>query len=80
MVARYNPDGTLDTGFVSGGKLTFDFGFFGDAAKNVAVQPDGKIVLGGSSYTSTTGGARYALARVNPNCGFRSFATGIPEY
>jgi len=61
-LARYNHDGSLDSSFGSGGKLTTDFGG-GDAAAAMALQPDGKIVLaGGSSF-------RVALARYNPNGG-----------
>src|SRR5688572_28431714 len=42
-VAHFNPDGSLDTGFGSGGTQTTDFGG-DDFASAVAVQPDGKIV------------------------------------
>ena len=59
-LARYNPNGTLDTSFSGDGKLTTDFGG-GDAAIGVAIQPDGKIVAVGS------GGTGFALARYNPN-------------
>jgi uncharacterized delta-60 repeat protein len=47
VLARYNPDGSVDTGFGTGGAVAVDFGgveFDGD----VALQPDGKIVLAGS--------------------------------
>lgn len=50
-LARYNPNGTLDPTFGSGGKVTthFDFGGFQeiDRAFAVAIQPDGKIVTAG---------------------------------
>jgi uncharacterized delta-60 repeat protein len=63
-LARYNTDGSLDAGFVDGGKATVEIGPFADAAEGVAIQPDGKIVLGGfSKGTSSTG---YALARIAP--------------
>ncbi|MEY4543885.1 MAG: hypothetical protein RL685_80 [Pseudomonadota bacterium] len=60
--ARYHPDGTLDTSFGVGGTLAIDFVYLDDSAGSVALQPDGKIVLGGE------GGERrgYALARVLP--------------
>jgi uncharacterized delta-60 repeat protein len=49
-VARFNTDGSLDTGFGTGGKVTTNFGFSLDAANGVTVQKDGKIVVvGGSS-------------------------------
>ena len=46
-VARYNPDGTLDTSFAGDGKLTTDFGGY-DEANGVAIQADGKIVAAGA--------------------------------
>lgn len=55
-VARYNPDGTLDSTFSEDGKLIItDFG----SAISVNIQSDGKIVLAGSQ------GWVFALARVN---------------
>ncbi|MCX5008692.1 calcium-binding protein [Streptomyces sp. NBC_00638] len=67
-VARYNTDGTLDSGFGGGdGRVFTDFGG-PDEARDVAVQPDGKIVAAGF------GGAGVALARYNadgsPDTGF----------
>ena len=63
-VARYNPDGSLDARFGSGGKFTIEFGSFGDGAESLAIQPDGKIVLGGFSQGISSIG--YALARISP--------------
>lgn len=51
-LARYNADGTLDTGFGSGGKVTNDVGSLTDNAHSVLVQSDGKIVLVVHSSTS----------------------------
>jgi len=64
-VARFNSNGTLDTGFGGngGGKLTIDFFGFTDVAESVAVQPDGKIVLGGLARDNVDG---YGVARVMP--------------
>lgn len=64
-VARFNSNGTLDTGFGGngGGKLTVDFFGATDIAESVAVQPDGKIVLGGVARDTVDG---YGLARVVP--------------
>jgi len=46
-VARLNPDGSLDTGFGSGGiTISTPFNFGGDTV--LALQPDGKILLAGS--------------------------------
>ena len=66
-VARYEIDGTLDAGFGDGGKVRTRFPE-GAAAHAVLVQPDGKIVVGGSS------GYDFALARYTtdgtPDAGF----------
>src|SRR6266536_6168109 len=59
-LARYNADGTLDSTFGSGGKLTTDFGGF-DVALGVALQADGKIVAVGGGGS----GSDFALARYN---------------
>ena len=66
-LVRYNADGSVDTGFLGGtdGRTVLDFFRFGDAADSVAVQPDGKIVLGGFA-TANTAGSGYALARFIP--------------
>jgi uncharacterized delta-60 repeat protein len=48
-VARYLPDGTLDAGFGGGGTVTTAVTEGGDEATAVAIQPDGKIVVGGSN-------------------------------
>ena len=47
-LARYNADGTLDTTFGTGGKVTTDFAGHGtDVSQSMLLQPDGKIVLAG---------------------------------
>ena len=46
-LARYKPDGTLDPTFSGDGKRTTDFAE--DTARDIALQPDGKIVVGGSA-------------------------------
>ncbi|MGH9763885.1 MAG: delta-60 repeat domain-containing protein, partial [Blastocatellia bacterium] len=67
-LARYNTDGSLDQGFGAGGKLTTDFFANLDSANAVAIQPDGKIVLVGIVYHSSTGAAAdFGLARYNPD-------------
>src|SRR6478735_6469687 len=49
-VLRYNTDGSLDTTFDRDGKATFSIlAGFNDIANAVAIQPDGKIVLAGST-------------------------------
>ncbi len=48
LVLRYTESGSLDTTFGTGGEVTYDSGN-ADVAKAVALQPDGKIVVAGSS-------------------------------
>ncbi len=56
-LARYNADGTLDTGFGSSGKLTNDVGSLTDKAYSVLVQSDGKVVVVGySGFSEAFGG------------------------
>lgn len=67
-VARLLSDGSLDTSFGSGGKVTTDFFGFNDWINSVALQPDHKIVVGGYAETAFAGDDRnhdYALARYN---------------
>ena len=47
-VARFNTDGRLDASFGTEGKVVTDFGFL-DQTTSVAIQPDGKIVVGALS-------------------------------
>lgn len=64
-VARFNADGTVDTTFGTSGVMTMNFGGY-DNVTGMAVQSDGKILIGG--YTTwTSGGTSYsnfALARL----------------
>ncbi len=64
-VARYNANGTLDKTFSGDGRQTVNIGLI-DLALGVALQTDGKIVVGGQ-----TSGADYmadvAVARLNKN-------------
>lgn len=61
-IVRYNTNGTLDTSFGTGGKVTADFGFGGDNAASVVLQPNGKIIVVGTvsgSSVSQVGIVRY---------------------
>ena len=62
VVARYNPDGSLDLSFDSDGFTTTDLGDY-DVLNALFVQPDGKIVAGGYSWNAGT--SDFALARYN---------------
>jgi uncharacterized delta-60 repeat protein len=64
-IARYNSDGSLDTGFGSGGKVTTPIAFH-EASYSVALQADGKIVAAGHSFTGN-GPNDFAVIRYNAN-------------
>ncbi|MFB6888447.1 calcium-binding protein [Kitasatospora sp. NPDC056327] len=66
-LARYNPDGTLDTGFGNGGKVTTDFAGGSDEARGLALQADGRIVAVGRSEVPEGGVGWFSLARYNPD-------------
>jgi uncharacterized delta-60 repeat protein len=66
-VARLNANGSVDTAFGSGGTVTTDMGFPG-TTEAVVIQPDGKILLGGTVLgTDETLPNEVALVRYNPN-------------
>ena len=52
-MVRYNPDGTLDDSFGTGGVVTVDLAGDYDAAHDVAIQDDGRIVVVGSTVGRT---------------------------
>jgi uncharacterized delta-60 repeat protein len=64
VLARYNADGTRDTSFGTNGVSIVDFGD-DEYAFGMAIQPDGRIVVGGGS------GFDFAVARFS--------ATGTPD-
>ena len=82
-LVRYNSDGTLDTAFGTGGEITTDFyndiwgpststqGLFNNGATDLAIQPDGKIVVVGnvrqsSSFSSLSIGVSAGIAQLQP--------------
>ena len=71
---RYHANGSLDSTFGNGGKVTTAIGSFNDVANSVAVQSDGKIVVAGSSIRN--GDFDLALVRYSsggsPDSGFGS--------
>jgi uncharacterized delta-60 repeat protein len=66
VVARYNPDGSLDESFGAGGWVGSDFDGRPATAGDVAVQPDGKIVVGGRVVTGQFT-SDFALVRYESN-------------
>ncbi|HEY9401176.1 MAG TPA: Calx-beta domain-containing protein [Pyrinomonadaceae bacterium] len=72
LLARYNPDGSLDTSFGAGGLVSTDFtGNGDDFARSVVLQPDGKIVVagqtGGQFSLLPSADTSFGVARYNPN-------------
>jgi uncharacterized delta-60 repeat protein len=65
-VARYLPNGTLDTSFGTGGLARTEQGKDADAFA-IALQGDGKIVLGGQVWSPVTADYAYSLIRYNVN-------------
>lgn len=63
-VVRYNPNGTLDASFGSGGKVITDTGE-SDRAQAVVIQSDGRIVAAGA--TTGTDASDYVVVRYNSN-------------
>jgi uncharacterized delta-60 repeat protein len=66
LIARFLPNGALDTGFGDSGKVVTDFGAW-DIAWAVAIQNDGKIVAVGSTWGANFQPVHGVLARYNPN-------------
>jgi uncharacterized delta-60 repeat protein len=67
VLARLNSNGSLDTAFDGDGKLTASFGGnFYSSANAVALQPDGKIVVAGSTANANSI-LRFGLARFMPD-------------
>ncbi len=63
-LARFLPNGALDTTFGTAGKVTTDFSGRDDSIEALAVLPDGRILAAGPSGTGPTGGPfKMALAR-----------------
>jgi uncharacterized delta-60 repeat protein len=63
VVARFNADGAVDTSFGTDGVVSVDFSGDFDVANSVAVQADGKILVGGSATVNFNG--TFALVRLN---------------
>jgi uncharacterized delta-60 repeat protein len=59
------PDENLDPSFGNGGKVVTDFTGSTDVGFAIAIQPDGKILVGGSAANTNTNGTDYGLARYN---------------
>lgn len=65
-LARYNANGSLDTGFGTGGRVTSDFGA-GEDGQDLALQSDGRIVVAGSGSVAGSGNGDFGVYRYNTN-------------
>jgi uncharacterized delta-60 repeat protein len=66
VITRYGTDGRLDTSFGANGRMFTDFdGAIGEAAYALAVAPDGRFVIGGTTPArgQTAGDVNFAFAR-----------------
>ena len=61
-VARFLPNGRLDASFSRDGRLSLDFGYGDDLGSAVAVQRDGRIVVGGVASLSVPNRGRFRSA------------------
>jgi uncharacterized delta-60 repeat protein len=64
-LVRYRPDGSLDPTFGTGGVVRTDFGSIQDSAQAVAIDPAGRIVVAGFTFTPT--GYDVLVARYRPD-------------
>jgi len=65
MTIRLNPNGTLDNSFNGTGKVLTSFNTGNCMAHSVAIQANGKIVVGGQNYNGSYND--FAFARYNSN-------------
>ncbi|MFA5631264.1 MAG: DUF4214 domain-containing protein [Porticoccaceae bacterium] len=61
-IVRLNANGALDTGFGNSGKTVAPFGVGIDVVRDILLQPDGRIVVIGSTPDNQIG-----MVRLNPN-------------
>ena len=70
LVVRYNTNGTLDSSFDGDGKLFVNVGSSGNRGNAVLIQPDGKLVVGGSLREATGTITDFLLVRLNSEGSF----------
>jgi uncharacterized delta-60 repeat protein len=81
VIVRYKPDGKIDSDFGLKGKIIRQFGKYeeriGSVVKSIAIQPDGKIVVGINPYKHGSHWKEGRLMRYNPDGTLDpSFGTG----
>jgi uncharacterized delta-60 repeat protein len=65
VVGRYNPDGHIDHSFGSNGRSAGGFGSGNGALYGLALQADGKLLVAGSIYYTSTANSVFAIGRYN---------------
>lgn len=65
FVARYLPEGSLDTGFFGSGRRVIGGPGADTSLMRAVLQPDGKIVLVGQEYFQASGASRGWITRLN---------------
>lgn len=75
-VARLDANGALDTSFDGDGKLTLAYGTSSDIAYAVTIQPDGRILVGGSAKVNSNTDFDFAVARLTSNGALDTFFDG----
>ncbi len=63
IVTRFHPNGSRDSTFATAGTASLDWGGTNDRAMSVALQADGKILVGG--FSSNGGTSTFAVTRLN---------------
>jgi uncharacterized delta-60 repeat protein len=63
LLARLNPNGSIDPTFGIGGQVRTSFGDLNGGASAALLQPDGKIVAVGFQATASSNTVQFALAR-----------------
>ena len=66
LVARYNPNGSLDTSFATKGTFAWDYGSGADEAARMALLPDGSILVAGTANGSLPGGSSLSIFKLSP--------------
>lgn len=75
-LARYNKDGSLDTTLGGDGMIATSIGGIQDMASAIAVQPDGKVIVAGSSFNGSD--MDFALLRYDLEAPFATPAAPPP--
>ncbi|HEV8591906.1 MAG TPA: FG-GAP-like repeat-containing protein [Pyrinomonadaceae bacterium] len=75
LVVRFNPNGSYDSSFNFNGWIFTDFAMGGEEAWAVAIQADGRVVVGGTTLVGSF--RNYAFARYNSDGSLdQSFGSG----